>query len=121
MGFAALSPSYKGSDMPRLANKVALITGAAGGQGVAEADLFVREGAALMLTDIDQPGGEALARRLTEQGGRVQFRVHDASSEEQWKAIVAETMAAFGALHILVNNAGTIPRPGIVDPPLAAW
>src|SRR5215204_3060967 len=107
--------------MPRLAGKVALITGAAGGQGVAEAELFVREGAALMLTDIDQPGGEALARRLAEQGGRVQFRVHDASSEEQWKQIVAETVAAFGALHILVNNAGTIARQGIVDTSLAAW
>src|SRR3954469_8873459 len=55
--------------MPRLANKVALITGAAGGQGTAEAELFVRESAAVMLTDIDQPGGEALAKRLTEQGG----------------------------------------------------
>jgi 3alpha(or 20beta)-hydroxysteroid dehydrogenase len=107
--------------MPRLAGKVALITGAAGGQGAAEAELFVREGAALMLTDIDQPGGEALARRLAEQGGRVQFRVHDASSEEQWKQIVAEAMTEFGALHILVNNAGTIARQGIVDTSLAAW
>ena len=87
--------------MPRLARKVALITGAAGGQGVAEAELFVREGAAVMLTDIDQPGGEALAKLLTEQGGRARFRVHDASSEDQWQAIVAEALAAFGGLHIL--------------------
>src|SRR5687768_16058447 len=90
-----------GKNMPRLAGKVALITGAAGGQGAAEAESFIRKGAALMLTDIDQPGGAALARRLTEQGGRVRFRVHDASSEEQWKNIVAETLAEFGALHIL--------------------
>ena len=107
--------------MPKLADKVALITGAAGGQGIAEAELFVREGAAVMLTDIDQPGGEALTKRLTAQGGRAQFRAHDASSEEQWKAIVADTMAAFGGLHILVNNAGTIARQGIVDTSLAAW
>ena len=107
--------------MPRLANKVALITGAAGGQGMAEAELFVREGAAVMLTDIDQPGGEALAKRLAEQGGRARFRVHDASSEEQWKDIVATTVAEFGGLHILVNNAGTIARQGIVDTSLAAW
>ena len=107
--------------MPKLAGKVALITGAAGGQGVAEAELFIREGAAVMLTDIDQPGGEALARRLQEKGGRVRFRLHDASSETQWKDIVVETVAAFGGLHILVNNAGTIARQGIVDTSLAAW
>jgi 3alpha(or 20beta)-hydroxysteroid dehydrogenase len=107
--------------MPKLSEKVALITGAAGGQGVAEAELFVREGAAVMLTDIDQPRGEALARRLAEQGGRARFRVHDASSEEQWREIVAETLAAFGGLHILVNNAGTIARQGIAETSLAAW
>jgi 3alpha(or 20beta)-hydroxysteroid dehydrogenase len=107
--------------MPKLAGKVALTTGAAGGQGVAEAELFVREGAAVMLTDIDQPGGEALATRLTEQGGRARFRVHDASSEDQWREILAETLAAFGGLHVLVNNAGTIARQGIVDTSLAAW
>src|SRR5438270_12279584 len=107
--------------MPRLANKVALITGAAGGQGTAEAELFVREGAAVMLTDIDQPGGEAIAKRLTEQGGRARFRVQDASSEEQWKEIVAETLSGLGGMHILVNNAGTIARQGIVDTSLAAW
>src|SRR6058998_1862736 len=54
--------------MPRLANKVALITGAAGGQGTAEAELFVREGAAVVLTDIDAAAGERLAKRLTEIG-----------------------------------------------------
>ena len=107
--------------MARLAGKVALITGAAGGQGTEEAELFVREGAAVMLTDIDQPRGEALAKRLSEAGGRALFRVHDASSEAQWQDIVAATMAAFGGLHILVNNAGTIARQGIVDTSLAAW
>src|SRR5579864_559838 len=107
--------------MPRLANKVALITGAAGGQGTVEAELFVREGAAVMLTDVDAAKGEALARRLTAPGGRALFRVHDASSEEQWQEIVAATVAAFGGLHILVNNAGTIARQGIVDTALDAW
>src|SRR3954464_13579593 len=107
--------------MSRLAKKVALITGAAGGQGTAEAELFVRESAAVMLTDIDQPGGEALAKRLNDQGGRAHFQVHDAASEEQWQQIVAEAVAAFGGLHILVNNAGTIARQGIVDTSLAAW
>src|SRR3954453_22767095 len=101
--------------MARLDGKVALIPGAAGGQGTAEAELFVREGAAVMLTDLDAAKGEALAARLREQGGpghsgRAQFRVHDAASEKDWIDTVAATVAAFGGLHILVNNAGTIAR-----------
>lgn len=107
--------------MPKLADKVALITGAAGGQGVAEAELFVREGAAVMLTDVDAAKGEALAARLREQGGKAQFRVQDASSEQAWIDTVAATLSAFGALHILVNNAGTIARQGIVGTTLDAW
>ncbi|HEY8873936.1 MAG TPA: SDR family oxidoreductase [Stellaceae bacterium] len=107
--------------MPKLGGKVALITGAAGGQGTAEAELFVREGAAVMLTDVDAAKGEALATRLGGAAGGVQFRVHDAASEAAWQEIVAATLAAFGALHILVNNAGTIARQGIVATTLEAW
>ena len=107
--------------MPRLANKVALITGAAGGQGTEEAALFVREGAAVMLTDVDAARGEALAKRLCDGGGRAEFRVHDASNEAQWQEIVAATLSAFGSLHILVNNAGTIARQGIAATTLDAW
>jgi 3alpha(or 20beta)-hydroxysteroid dehydrogenase len=107
--------------MPKLANKVALITGAAGGQGTAEAELFVREGAAVMLTDVDATKGEALAKRLGGEGGRVAFRVHDAASEAAWTEIVGATLSEFGALHILVNNAGTIARQGIVATTLEAW
>lgn len=107
--------------MPRLDGKVALITGAAGGQGVAEAELFVREGAAVMLTDVDAAKGEALAVRLREAGGRAQFRVHDAASEQDWIDAVAATVSAFGGLHVLVNNAGTIARQGIVDTTVEAW
>jgi 3alpha(or 20beta)-hydroxysteroid dehydrogenase len=107
--------------MPRLTDKVALITGAAGGQGAEEAELFVREGAAVMLTDVDAAKGEALAKRLREGGGRALFRVQDVASEEAWIDTVAATLAAFGGLHILVNNAGTIARQGIVETTLAAW
>jgi 3alpha(or 20beta)-hydroxysteroid dehydrogenase len=107
--------------MARLDGKIALITGAAGGQGVAEAELFVREGAAVMLTDIDAAKGEALAARLRAGGGRAQFRVHDASSEQDWIDTVAATVSAFGGLHILVNNAGTIARQGIVNTTVEAW
>ncbi len=107
--------------MPRLANKVALITGAAGGQGAADAELMVSEGAALMLTDIDAARGEALAARLRDGGGKVQFMVQDVADEESWKRVVAATTGVFGGLHILVNNAGTIARQGIVDTTIEAW
>ena len=63
--------------MARLTGKVALITGAAGGQGTAEAELFVREGASVVVTDIDAEAGEALAQRLKLQGGEVLFLRQD--------------------------------------------
>src|SRR5947209_1669126 len=107
--------------MPRLANKVALITGAAGGQGTAEAELFVREGGAVVLSDIDAAAGERLAKRLTEEGGKALFQVQDVASEAGWQEILQSALSAFGRLHILVNNAGTIARQGIVDTTLEAW
>jgi 3alpha(or 20beta)-hydroxysteroid dehydrogenase len=107
--------------MARLAGKVALITGAAGGQGVAEAELFIREGARLVLTDIDAAAGAALKKRLEDEGGQVLFREQDVADEESWIDIVAAAKRAFGGLHILVNNAGTIARQGIVATTLEAW
>ena len=106
--------------MARLTGKVALITGAAGGQGTAEADLFAREGAALVLTDIDAAAGEALARRIEGQGGAALFLRQDVADEESWRQVVAAALARFGKLHILVNNAGTIARQG-VDTIVEAW
>jgi 3alpha(or 20beta)-hydroxysteroid dehydrogenase len=107
--------------MPRLEGKVALITGAANGQGAADAELFVREGAAVMLTDIDQTAGEALAQRLRAAGGRADFGVHNVAEEAAWREVVAATVAAFGGLHVLVNNAGTIAYQGIADSTLLEW
>jgi NAD(P)-dependent dehydrogenase (short-subunit alcohol dehydrogenase family) len=107
--------------MARLAGKVALITGAAGGQGTAEAELFVREGAAIVLTDIDAAAGDALARRLDAAGGNTLFRQHDVADEPAWREVVAAALARFGWLHVLVNNAGTIARQGIADTTVEAW
>jgi 3alpha(or 20beta)-hydroxysteroid dehydrogenase len=107
--------------MSKLTGKIALITGAAGGQGVADATLFVREGAAVVLTDIDAAAGQRLADDLTRQGGKAIFRAHDVADEAMWQAVVAAALAEFGGLHILVNNAGTIARQGIVDTTVVAW
>jgi 3alpha(or 20beta)-hydroxysteroid dehydrogenase len=107
--------------MTRLTGKVALITGAAGGQGTAEAELFVREDAAVVVTDIDAAAGESLAQRLVGEGGKVLFLRQDVADEGSWKEVVAAALGRFGKLHILVNNAGTIARQGIADTTVDAW
>lgn len=106
--------------MPPLAGKVALVTGAAAGQGAAFAAALAREGAAVMLTDID-PNGRVLAERLATEGGRAAFLAQDVADERGWIDAVAATVAELGGLHILVNNAGTIARQGIVETTLAGW
>src|SRR5713226_89963 len=107
--------------MARLTGKVALITGAAGGQGAAEAELFVREEGSVVLTDIDAGAGEGLAQRLGLQGGKVLFLRQDVADEASWKETLSAALAHFGKLHILVNNAGTIARQGIIDTTVEAW
>jgi NAD(P)-dependent dehydrogenase (short-subunit alcohol dehydrogenase family) len=67
--------------MARLTGKVALITGAAGGQGTAEAELFLREEASVVVTDIDTGAGESLAQRLSREGGKALFLRQDVADE----------------------------------------
>src|SRR5687768_14793931 len=89
----------------RLAGKVALITGAARGQGEAEARRFVAEGAKVLLTDVLDEQGEAVAASLGEAAA---YRHLDVTSEDEWIAAVAEAEERFGPLTILVNNAGIL-------------
>ena len=86
---------------------------------MAEAELFLREEGAVVLTDIDTAAGEALAQRLGRQAGSALFLPQDVADEASWKKTVAAALARFGKLHILVNNAGTIAR--IVDTTIEAW
>jgi 3alpha(or 20beta)-hydroxysteroid dehydrogenase len=98
--------------MTRLQNKIILITGAARGQGAAEARLFVREGARVVITDILEDQGRQLAQELGE--GAAVFLRHDVSSEADWqKAIDAAT--SLGALHGLINNAGIYQPNTLMD------
>jgi 3alpha(or 20beta)-hydroxysteroid dehydrogenase len=89
--------------MPRLQNKIILITGAARGQGAAEARLFVREGARVIITDVLEDQGAQLARELGQDNAA--FVRHDVSSETDWQKAL-DTAAALGGLHGLMNNAG---------------
>jgi 3alpha(or 20beta)-hydroxysteroid dehydrogenase len=92
----------------RLDGKVALISGAARGQGAAEARLFVVEGASVVLGDVLEEEGRATAADL---GGAARFVPLDVTSEASWAAAVDAAVAAYGGLHVLVSNAGISPPP----------
>ncbi|WP_019811848.1 glucose 1-dehydrogenase [Saccharomonospora halophila] len=91
--------------MGRLSGKVALITGAARGQGAAAARRFVDEGARVMLTDVTDDEGRNVAAALGDAAG---YEHLDVTDEGQWSAVVARTVSAFGSLDVLVNNAGLL-------------
>ena len=93
--------------MPRLRDKVAIITGAASGQGAAEARLFAAEGARVVIADINEVDAEALASEI---GEAAIFLRLDVADEESWASVVAATIERFGKIDILINNAG-VYRP----------
>jgi 3(or 17)beta-hydroxysteroid dehydrogenase len=91
--------------MNRLKGKVAIVTGAAKGLGAADARLFVAEGAVVVLTDVDDAAGAALAAEL---GAGAEYQHLDVTSEAAWAALIADVTARHGRLDILVNNAGVV-------------
>jgi 3alpha(or 20beta)-hydroxysteroid dehydrogenase len=93
----------EGSGMARLDGKVALITGAARGMGAAEARLFAAEGAKVVLTDLLDAEGQAVAAEI---GAAARWLHHDVTREADWAAAVALAQRDFGGLDLLVNNAG---------------
>ena len=92
--------------MKRLEGKTALVTGAAGGIGSAIAQRFAEEGAGVACTDLNLEGAEAVAERIRADGGQAIAVEHDVARRDSWEAAVARMLEAFGALDIVVNNAG---------------
>lgn len=101
--------------MSRLAGKIAIVTGAAQGQGAAIARAFVAEGAKVVLADVADEQGQLLAKELgSVSAGAAYFRHHDVSDEASWTALVEEANERFGPVNVLANNAGVL-RFGEVD------
>ena len=90
----------------RLKGKVAIISGGARGMGAVEAELFASHGAKVALGDVLVEEGERTAQKIVDGGGEAFFQRLDVTNEGDWGSIVAETVARFGGIDVLVNNAG---------------
>ena len=97
--------------MGRLQGKVAIITGAAKGLGEADARMFAREGATVILTDMDADNGRRVAGEI---GSSAEFHVQDVRDEQGWEDLIADVVSRHGRLDILVNNAGVV-EPGTIE------
>lgn len=89
----------------QLEGNIAIITGGAGGQGAAEARLFLERGASVVITDFAADAGRALAEEL---GERASFVAHDVANPEDWAAVIEHTVSTYGRIDTLVNNAGIL-------------
>ena len=90
----------------RLADKVALITGGASGMGASMARIFAGEGAKVVVADMLEEAGKEVVEEITRANGAALFQHLDVTSEAEWQAAIAATLAAYGKLDILVNDAG---------------
>lgn len=109
--------------MPKhqLEGKIAVITGAASGIGRASALLFAREGASVVLTDINESAGHNAASEITQCGGRAIFEPGDVTRAADCKRVTDRAVRDFGGVHILFNNAGVIRRASVVELSETDW
>jgi NAD(P)-dependent dehydrogenase (short-subunit alcohol dehydrogenase family) len=98
-----------------LKGKTALITGGACGIGRATAHLFAREGAAVVIADLNQTAGNAVADEISATGSRALFEPADVTRADDCQRVVERVQREFGGIHVLFNNAGIIRRASIVE------
>jgi len=106
---------------PRLAGKVALISGGARGIGGATARLFGREGGRVVIGDVLEAEGRAMAAELIAAGSEAEYVRLDVTSEAEWERAVAAATTRFGRLDILVNNAGIGGAGRVEDVTVEQW
>ncbi len=100
--------------MGKLDGQVALISGAARGQGEAQARLFAKEGAAVALGDVLEEDGQRVAESINDTGGQAMFQKLDVTEVSSWQSMVEETVGQFGRLDVVINNAG-IARVKLIE------
>lgn len=105
----------------RLEGKTALISGGASGLGEGQALLFAREGAQVVIGDLQDKMGQALVERIRQEGGQAHYVHLDVTNLASWQAAVAETVKVFGKLTTLVNNAGIFHPGGVVEESEQGW
>lgn len=105
----------------RLAGKVALITGAGVGIGRATALLFAKEGASVAVVDRNEETGRETVALITQAGGKAVFIQADVAQSEAVQRMFQETIAAFGKLNVLFNNAGIVGQGRVEDSTEAEW
>ncbi|WP_372809820.1 SDR family NAD(P)-dependent oxidoreductase, partial [Litorivivens sp.] len=98
--------------MTRVKDKVCIVTGAASGMGKADAIRLAAEGAKVVLTDLNERDGQAVAQEI---GDSALFIKHNVTSEDDWKRVVDTAVSHFGGLDVLVNNAGMMTMGSVVD------
>ena len=107
--------------MGRLDGKVALISGGARGQGAAEARMFAQEGAKVVIGDLLDTEGIAVAAEIAEAGGDALYVHLDVTSEDDWREAIQATVSSFGKLNVLVNNAAIWRRGRVEDTSVEDW
>lgn len=107
--------------MAQLSGKAAIVTGGASGIGEACSEALAREGAAVLITDVDDALGKAVVERITKTGGKAHYLHHDVRDETAWPGVIAEAEKRFGHLDIMVANAGIGILAPIETMTLADW
>ena len=107
--------------MNALSGKVALVTGGAAGIGRATSLLFAREGAVVVIADINAEAGQAVVAEINRAGGRAIFEATDVTRQADCQRAAERTVAEFGRIDILFNNAGIIRRATVLDLSEAEW
>jgi NAD(P)-dependent dehydrogenase (short-subunit alcohol dehydrogenase family) len=99
----------------QLEGKVAIVTGGASGIGRATALLFAREGAAIVVADVNREAGERIAEEIVRSGGRAFFEAVDVTNAQDCQRLVGRAIRDFGRIDVLFNNAGIIRRATVLD------
>jgi NAD(P)-dependent dehydrogenase (short-subunit alcohol dehydrogenase family) len=108
--------------MGRVEGKVALVTGGSSGIGAGCAEVLAREGADVVITDLQDAKGAELVATIKKAGGKARYLHHDVTSEPEWESVIADVEKTEGRLDILVNNAGIgVACPSITMMALADW